>query len=124
MTFSQDPEEREWVLRAYETHVNSSLSLESCQRLGASMIRSQVLDQFLAKKFPTVKRYGGEGAEAMIGFTDELFDKAAGNDTCLLFIIVVVYYRCWCIRCVDWYAPQRETQLTDWTIGVSTSSCV
>ena len=47
-----------------------------------------MVDQFLAKKFPTVKRYGGEGAEAMIGFTDELFDKAAGN-TCLLLFIVV-----------------------------------
>ncbi|XP_011402465.1 PREDICTED: probable 2-oxoglutarate dehydrogenase E1 component DHKTD1, mitochondrial [Amphimedon queenslandica] len=72
-----DPGEREWVLRSYETHVNSSLGLESHQRLGTGMIKSQVLDQFLAKKFPTVKRYGGEGAEAMIGFTDELFDRAA-----------------------------------------------
>jgi 2-oxoglutarate dehydrogenase complex dehydrogenase (E1) component-like enzyme len=35
--------------------------------------RSQNFDNFLATKFSNVKRYGGEGAEAMIGFFTELF---------------------------------------------------
>jgi len=33
----------------------------------------QAFDNFLAKKFPTVKRYGAEGAESMMAFFDELF---------------------------------------------------
>lgn len=33
----------------------------------------QAFDNFLAKKFPTVKRYGAEGAESMLAFFDELF---------------------------------------------------
>ena len=37
------------------------------------LISSQAFDNFLAKKFPTVKRYGGEGAESMMVFFDELF---------------------------------------------------
>ena len=31
----------------------------------------------MSKKFPTVKRYGGEGAETMMGFFDETFLQAA-----------------------------------------------
>lgn len=33
----------------------------------------QEFDHFLATKFATVKRYGGEGAESMMGFFHELF---------------------------------------------------
>lgn len=33
-------------------------------------------DHFLATKFATVKRYGGEGAESMMGFFYELFYQA------------------------------------------------
>lgn len=33
----------------------------------------QEFDHFLATKFATVKRYGGEGAESMMGFFYELF---------------------------------------------------
>ncbi len=34
-------------------------------------------DHFLATKFATVKRYGGEGAESMMGFFHELFHQSA-----------------------------------------------
>ena len=37
----------------------------------------QAFDHFLASKFTTVKRYGGEGAESAIAFYDELFRLAA-----------------------------------------------
>lgn len=37
------------------------------------MIKSQAWDNFLAIKFSMVKRYGGEGAEAMMAFFTELF---------------------------------------------------
>ena len=37
----------------------------------------QEFDHFLGTKFATVKRYGGEGAESMMGFFHELFRQAA-----------------------------------------------
>lgn len=40
----------------------------------------QNFDHFLALKFPTVKRYGSEGAEAMYGFFSELFNTAPEKD--------------------------------------------
>ena len=40
----------------------------------------QTFDLFLAKKKPTLKRYGGEGAESMMAFFDELYGSATkGN---------------------------------------------
>ena len=44
--------------------------------LALEMLKSQSFDNFLATKFQSVKRYGGEGAEAMMGFFTELFDQA------------------------------------------------
>jgi len=39
----------------------------------------QAFDHFLANKFTTVKRYGGEGAESAMVFYDELFSIAANS---------------------------------------------
>jgi len=39
----------------------------------------QAFDHFLAHKFTTVKRYGGEGAESAMAFYDELFSIAANS---------------------------------------------
>ena len=36
-----------------------------------------ILQYFLAKKFPTLKRYSGEGAESMLAFFHELFTGCA-----------------------------------------------
>ena len=52
----------------FQNTVKRSLALE--------MLKSQSFDNFLATKFQSVKRYGGEGAEAMMGFFTELFDQA------------------------------------------------
>ena len=43
------------------------------------MLKSQTFDNFLATKFSNVKRYGGEGAEAMVGFFVELLRKAEAD---------------------------------------------
>ena len=45
------------------------------------MAKSQNFDNFLANKFPSVKRYGGEGAEAMMGMFDELVRSAGTGKT-------------------------------------------
>lgn len=41
------------------------------------MLKSQAFDNFLAVKFVTVKRYGGEGAESMMAFCRELFQLSS-----------------------------------------------
>ena len=44
------------------------------------MLKSQGFDQFLANKFTTIKRYGGEGAESAMCFYNELFRIAAQSN--------------------------------------------
>lgn len=44
--------------------------------------RCQNFDNFLATKFSNVKRYGGEGAEAMMGFFQELIQKGSSKCKC------------------------------------------
>jgi probable 2-oxoglutarate dehydrogenase E1 component DHKTD1 len=45
--------------------------------IASEMLRSQAFDKFMANKFATVKRYGAEGAETMMGFFHEIFRLAA-----------------------------------------------
>ena len=56
--------------------MQQELSEQRRLRLAEQLLKSEALDVFLAKKFGTVKRYGAEGAESMIGFFDETFIKA------------------------------------------------
>ena len=51
-------------------------------------ISYQAFDNFLAKKFQTVKRYGGEGAESMMAFFDELFLQSSHCE----FDVIIINY--------------------------------
>uniref|UniRef100_A0A3B5K7J3 2-oxoadipate dehydrogenase complex component E1 n=1 Tax=Takifugu rubripes TaxID=31033 RepID=A0A3B5K7J3_TAKRU len=66
-------EEREWFGDRFEELKKKSFSTEERRQLAKVMLESQEFDHFLATKFATVKRYGGEGAESMMGFFYELF---------------------------------------------------
>ena len=68
--------EKEWLYAKYEEIKQTALSNEERKQLGEEMLKSQTYDNFLASKFPSVKRYGGEGGEAMVGFYTELFRKS------------------------------------------------
>lgn len=70
-------EEREWFADRFEEHKKKAFSPEEKRHLARVMLESQEFDHFLATKFSTVKRYGGEGAESMMGFFCELFHQAA-----------------------------------------------
>lgn len=70
-------EEREWFADRFEELKRQSFSPEERKRLAKLMLESQEFDHFLATKFATVKRYGGEGAESMMGFFYELFNQSA-----------------------------------------------
>lgn len=63
-------EEVRWFEKQVEA--NSSSSSSSSTELARSLLEAEAFDHFLAKKFQSVKRYGGEGAETMITFVEEL----------------------------------------------------
>jgi len=50
------------------------------------MLEFQEFDRFMNAKLPSIKRYGGEGAESMVGFFRTLLNLAAneGIDTIVL----------------------------------------
>ncbi|XP_043980964.1 probable 2-oxoglutarate dehydrogenase E1 component DHKTD1, mitochondrial [Gambusia affinis] len=70
-------EEREWFADRFEELKREGFSPEEKKHLAKLMLESQEFDHFLATKFATVKRYGGEGAESMMGFFYELFHQSA-----------------------------------------------
>jgi probable 2-oxoglutarate dehydrogenase E1 component DHKTD1 len=45
-------------------------------KIALEMAKSQNFDNFLASKFQTVKRYGGEGCESMMAFFLELLESS------------------------------------------------
>uniref|UniRef100_A0A182N116 Transketolase-like pyrimidine-binding domain-containing protein n=1 Tax=Anopheles dirus TaxID=7168 RepID=A0A182N116_9DIPT len=78
--FIESEEEREWLAARYEQLFRAPRPNTERRELAELMLKSQAFDHFLAVKFPTVKRYGGEGAESMMAFYWELFRCAAEQD--------------------------------------------
>ncbi|XP_053405380.1 2-oxoadipate dehydrogenase complex component E1-like [Mercenaria mercenaria] len=70
-------EEREWFSEAFESKHQISLTNDRRINLANLMLKSQAFDHFLAQKFTTLKRYGGEGGESMMAVFDEIFRKSA-----------------------------------------------
>jgi len=66
-------DEMEWFCTAAEKYASMNVSGERKQQICELMLKSQLFDNFLAKKFPTLKRYSGEGAESAMVFFDEMF---------------------------------------------------
>ncbi|XP_031754904.1 probable 2-oxoglutarate dehydrogenase E1 component DHKTD1, mitochondrial isoform X1 [Xenopus tropicalis] len=73
----QNFKEREWFSRRFEELKQESFSTEERKHLARLMLECQEFDHFLATKFSTVKRYGGEGAESMMGFFHEMLKMCA-----------------------------------------------
>jgi probable 2-oxoglutarate dehydrogenase E1 component DHKTD1 len=51
-------------------------------QIALEMAKSQNFDHFVANKFATVKRYGGEGCESLMAFFIELFNSCGGLLCC------------------------------------------
>jgi probable 2-oxoglutarate dehydrogenase E1 component DHKTD1 len=75
----QDAEEVEWFAQQMEQSAVEELDHDTRRNLAKEMLKSQAFDNFLATKFVTVKRYGGEGAESMMGFFMEFFNASANG---------------------------------------------
>ncbi|XP_034877544.1 probable 2-oxoglutarate dehydrogenase E1 component DHKTD1, mitochondrial [Mirounga leonina] len=73
----QSQEEKDWFAKRFEELKKETFSTEERKHLSKLMLESQEFDHFLATKFATVKRYGGEGAESMMGFFHELLKMSA-----------------------------------------------
>ncbi|RWS26543.1 hypothetical protein B4U80_00166, partial [Leptotrombidium deliense] len=70
-----DLTEREWFTQKWEQLNTNNVLLSDDQKkeLAVILLKCQLFDNFVAAKYPTVKRYACEGAESMIVFFDELF---------------------------------------------------
>ncbi|XP_065339741.1 probable 2-oxoglutarate dehydrogenase E1 component DHKTD1 homolog, mitochondrial [Cloeon dipterum] len=79
-SYLENEEEREWFAEEMEDKVPMDIPLEAKKAIAEELIKSQVFDRFMASKFPTVKRYGAEGAEAMVAFFQELFYMSARDE--------------------------------------------
>lgn len=75
----QTEEEREWFAKNFEACFYEPLNDETRRAIAREMLRSQAFDKFLAVKFVSLKRYGGEGAESMMAFFYELFKLSASG---------------------------------------------
>ncbi|XP_011941031.1 PREDICTED: probable 2-oxoglutarate dehydrogenase E1 component DHKTD1, mitochondrial isoform X6 [Cercocebus atys] len=73
----QSQEEKDWFAKRFEELQKETFTTEERKHLSKLMLESQEFDHFLATKFSTVKRYGGEGAESMMGFFHELLKMSA-----------------------------------------------
>ena len=81
-TFIEDEEEREWFAENYEKMIEERafLTNEEKRALVTEMLQFQEFDKFMNIKMPTIKRYGGEGAEAMVAFFRNLLRSAAQEE--------------------------------------------
>ncbi|XP_059615190.1 probable 2-oxoglutarate dehydrogenase E1 component DHKTD1 homolog, mitochondrial [Phlebotomus argentipes] len=73
-------QKKEWLKENFERIRCKSLPNSEKREIAELMIKSQAWDNFLATKFPTVKRYGGEGAETMMAFFRQILKLSAQED--------------------------------------------
>jgi probable 2-oxoglutarate dehydrogenase E1 component DHKTD1 len=74
----QRPEEQLWFAKRFEEEQSGgSLSPDEKRRVLDLLQRSEEFDHFVHTKFRAVKRYGLEGAEAMMPVMETIFSKAA-----------------------------------------------
>ncbi|XP_012280360.1 probable 2-oxoglutarate dehydrogenase E1 component DHKTD1 homolog, mitochondrial [Orussus abietinus] len=76
-SYLESEEEREWFAENIEKCYDEPLGVQTKRAIALEMLKSQALDKFLAIKFVSFKRYGGEGAESMMAFFHELFELSA-----------------------------------------------
>ncbi|XP_061393464.1 probable 2-oxoglutarate dehydrogenase E1 component DHKTD1 homolog, mitochondrial [Musca vetustissima] len=92
--YVENLEEREWLATHFERLRSESqqyLSNDNRKQIAELLIKSQAWDNFMATKFPTVKRYGGEGAESLMAFFWQLLRNSVQDD--LEHIVVAMPHR-------------------------------
>lgn len=79
-------EQLEWVRRRFEAPRATELTHDQKKTLFKRLIRSTKFEEFLAKKWPSEKRFGLEGCEVLIPAVKQVIDKssAAGIDSIVI----------------------------------------
>nr|XP_003706992.1 PREDICTED: probable 2-oxoglutarate dehydrogenase E1 component DHKTD1 homolog, mitochondrial isoform X1 [Megachile rotundata] len=90
-SYLETEEEREWFAETAERVLAESLTNETRIAIATEMLKSQTFEQFLAIRFVSLKRYGGEGAESMLAFFYEFFKLCAHDD--LKHIVLCMAHR-------------------------------
>eukprot|EP01137_Pigoraptor_chileana_P037735 Opistho-2@35294 len=72
-----NPAERAWFADNFERRRWKELTADEKKRMATLMAHSEVFDNFMQKRFGQVKRYGAEGAEAMMVAMDEIFRSSS-----------------------------------------------
>ncbi|KAL0483648.1 2-oxoadipate dehydrogenase E1 component [Acrasis kona] len=77
----ENQKEINWLGKKLEASANVKLTDEELKRFHRLIVESEAFDHFMAKKFPTVKRYGLEGTETMIPAMDIILRKLEQDGT-------------------------------------------
>lgn len=74
--------EREWFIENYEKLLEEQefITTEEKRTLITQMLQYQEFDRFMNAKLPAIKRYGGEGAESMVAFFQNLLRMSARDE--------------------------------------------
>eukprot|EP00794_Sanderia_malayensis_P020276 gene20276-22262_t len=76
----KNEDESNWLASKVEESRSWDIGTDKKVKTAVEMLKSQAFDHFVGKKFMTLKRYSGEGAESMIAFLTELFSLSAHYD--------------------------------------------
>ncbi|KAI1719617.1 transketolase, pyrimidine binding domain-containing protein [Ditylenchus destructor] len=68
--------ERQWFARHYEQFLADGVRVQDKITALEVMLKAKAWENFLAVKFPTVKRYSGEGSEAAVGLYSYLLEDS------------------------------------------------
>ncbi|KAN0028412.1 hypothetical protein ACTFIV_010256 [Dictyostelium citrinum] len=72
-------EEKAWLYEKFEQLQHQTPTKAEKINILKNLIKSEIFDQFMQKKFPTFKRYGLEGNESMMVSCDSIFRESAKN---------------------------------------------
>lgn len=79
----------DWFAQRVEQLAKEKLDNDYKVKIALEMAKSQNFDHFLAKKFQTVKRYGGEGCESMMAFFLELVKSSRKSTKCYVWNCII-----------------------------------
>eukprot|EP00118_Oscarella_pearsei_P028876 m.3177 g.3177 ORF g.3177 m.3177 type:complete len:996 (+) comp9096_c0_seq1:289-3276(+) len=75
--FINDKIKCDWIREKFESPKKEGMSSEARKRLMARLIRSTRFEEFLAKKWPSEKRFGLEGCEVLIPALKQIIDRSS-----------------------------------------------
>ena len=85
--------DRAWITQKFEEIQQIEFRETDKADIRDLLLKSQTLDRFLGRKFSTVKRYSGEGAESMVVFMNKLVSLSVEETSSLTNIILGMPHR-------------------------------